>query len=36
MNSKWNTPEEMEANLPGKMLRDIAKKDVKFYNIDAA
>lgn len=35
LNSKWNTIEELEANLPAKMLRDIAQKEIKFYNIDA-
>jgi len=33
LNSKWS-PEEMEANLPAKMKRDIASKNIKFYTID--
>ncbi|KAJ5068011.1 pyruvate-flavodoxin oxidoreductase-related [Anaeramoeba ignava] len=36
LNSPWTTQEEMEKNLPGNIKREIAKKNVKFYNIDAA
>ena len=35
LNSPWNTVEELEANLPATMKQAIAKKNVKFYNIDA-
>ncbi len=35
LNSPWNTVEELEANLPAEMKQTIAKKNVKFYNIDA-
>ncbi len=35
LNSPWNTVEELEANLPAAMKQTIAKKNVKFYNIDA-
>jgi len=35
LNSPWNTPEELEKNLPGHMLRVIADKKLKVYNIDA-
>ncbi len=35
LNSSWNTAEEFEANLPGHMLRTIADKKLKVYNIDA-
>ena len=34
LNSPW-TQEEMEEKLPGSMRRTIAKKKLKFYNIDA-
>ncbi|MBN2376491.1 MAG: pyruvate:ferredoxin (flavodoxin) oxidoreductase [Sedimentisphaerales bacterium] len=34
LNSPW-TPEEMEKELPGSMKREIARKKLKFYNIDA-
>ncbi len=34
LNSKW-TPEQMDAELPASMKRDIAKKHLKFYTIDA-
>ena len=36
LNSHWGTVEDMEKHLPHKMLRDIAKNNVKLYNIDAA
>ena len=35
LNSPWNTIEELEANLPAEMKREIAKKHLQFYNIDA-
>jgi pyruvate-ferredoxin/flavodoxin oxidoreductase len=35
LNSSWNTAEELQANLPGHMLRTIADKKIKVYNIDA-
>ncbi|MBO4318479.1 MAG: pyruvate:ferredoxin (flavodoxin) oxidoreductase [Mailhella sp.] len=35
LNSPWNTVEEMQANLPGTMLRTIAAKKIKFFNVDA-
>lgn len=35
LNSPWNTVEEMEANLTADMKKSIAKKKVRFYNIDA-
>ncbi len=35
LNSPWNSVEEMEKNLPGSLKRSIARKKVKFYNIDA-
>ncbi|CAN2044792.1 Pyruvate:ferredoxin oxidoreductase [Candidatus Magnetomoraceae bacterium gMMP-13] len=35
LNSKW-TLEEMEENLPPEMRRTIARKNIKFYNIDAS
>ncbi len=34
LNSKW-TPEQMDAELPAAMKRDIANKKLKFYTIDA-
>ncbi len=35
LNSPWNSIEELDKNLPGKMKRIIAQKKIKFYNIDA-
>ncbi|MEL7641970.1 MAG: pyruvate:ferredoxin (flavodoxin) oxidoreductase [Solidesulfovibrio sp.] len=35
LNSPWGTAEELEKNLPGQMLRTIADKKLKVYNIDA-
>jgi pyruvate-ferredoxin/flavodoxin oxidoreductase len=35
LNSNWNTIEDLEANLPGKMRREIAQNRLKFYNVDA-
>ena len=35
LNSPWNTLEELEKNLPAKVKQQIAKKHLKFYNIDA-
>jgi pyruvate-ferredoxin/flavodoxin oxidoreductase len=35
LNSQWNTLEEMEKNLPAEMKRQIAGKQLKFYNINA-
>lgn len=34
LNCSWNL-EELNANLPAKMRRDIAKKNIKFYTVDA-
>jgi pyruvate-ferredoxin/flavodoxin oxidoreductase len=34
LNSPWSS-EEMEANLPNRMKRTIAEKELKFFNIDA-
>ncbi|MDL2272037.1 pyruvate:ferredoxin (flavodoxin) oxidoreductase [Desulfovibrio sp. OttesenSCG-928-I05] len=35
LNSRWGTVADMEKELPAKMLRTIAKKKLKFFNIDA-
>ncbi len=35
LNSSWNTVEELEKQLPASVKQIIAKKKVKFYNIDA-
>ncbi len=35
LNSAWNTVEELEKELPGKMKRTIAQKKLRFFNIDA-
>ena len=35
LNSPWNTVADLEKELPGQMRRDLAKKNTKFYNIDA-
>ncbi|MHC1710751.1 MAG: pyruvate:ferredoxin (flavodoxin) oxidoreductase [Solidesulfovibrio sp.] len=35
LNSPWSTAEELEKNLPGHMLRTIADKKIKVYNVDA-
>ena len=35
LNSSWNTVEELEKNLPARVKQQIAKKHLKFYNIDA-
>ena len=35
LNSPWTTMEELEKNLPAKVKQQIAKKHLKFYNIDA-
>ncbi|MCD6461302.1 MAG: pyruvate:ferredoxin (flavodoxin) oxidoreductase [Thermoplasmata archaeon] len=35
LNSRWTTLEEMEKNLPGKVKRAIARKNIRLYNIDA-
>ncbi len=35
LNSRWNSVEEMEKELPAAMRRTIARKNLKFYNIDA-
>ena len=35
INSQWDTVELMNKNLPGKLKRIIAQKNVKLYNIDA-
>ena len=34
LNSPWTTMEELEKNLPAKVKQQIAKKHLKFYNID--
>ena len=34
LNSSWNSLEELEKNLPAKVKQQIAKKHLKFYNID--
>jgi pyruvate-ferredoxin/flavodoxin oxidoreductase len=31
----WTTPEEKEKNLPSDLKRNLSKKDVEFYVIDA-
>ncbi|MBG3876521.1 pyruvate:ferredoxin (flavodoxin) oxidoreductase [Desulfovibrio oxamicus] len=35
LNSHWNSAEDMEKELPASMLRTIARKKLKFYNVDA-
>ena len=35
LNSPWNTVQEMEANLPATMRREIAAKKLRFFNVDA-
>lgn len=35
LNSHWNSVEDMEKELPASMLRTIARKKLKFYNVDA-
>ena len=35
LNSHWNTLAEMEKNLPASVKRVIARKKLKFYNVDA-
>lgn len=35
LNSPWETLEDMERELPGRMKRTIARKGLKFYNVDA-
>jgi len=35
LNSRWNSVEAIEKNVPNHVLRSMAKKNVKFYNIDA-
>ena len=35
LNSPWTSVEELEQRLPAKVKKDIASKNVKFYNIDA-
>ncbi|MCK4548441.1 MAG: pyruvate:ferredoxin (flavodoxin) oxidoreductase [Candidatus Eisenbacteria sp.] len=35
LNSTWTDLEVLEANLPGRMKQEIARKNLKFYNIDA-
>ncbi|MDP4118987.1 MAG: pyruvate:ferredoxin (flavodoxin) oxidoreductase, partial [Bacillota bacterium] len=35
LNSPWSTVEELEHQLPAQMKNTIAKKKIKFYNIDA-
>jgi len=36
LNSKWNTLEEVEQNLPNNFKKQLAEKGIQFYNIDAA
>ncbi|KAJ5075466.1 pyruvate-flavodoxin oxidoreductase-related [Anaeramoeba ignava] len=36
LNSPWNTIEELEKNLPNNVKRQIARKKLQFYNIDAS
>ncbi len=35
LNSPWKSIEELSANLPARMKQTIAKKNLRFYNIDA-
>jgi pyruvate-ferredoxin/flavodoxin oxidoreductase len=35
LNSKWNSVEQLEEHLPATMRQAIARKKIKFYNIDA-
>ncbi len=35
LNSNWHTVEDMERELPGQMKRIIARKHLKFFNVDA-
>jgi pyruvate-ferredoxin/flavodoxin oxidoreductase len=35
LNSPWNTVQDMEKNLPGELMRSIAEKKLKFFNVDA-
>ncbi len=35
LNSTWNTAKDMERELPAHMLRTIARKKIKFFNVDA-
>ncbi|MDD6088738.1 MAG: pyruvate:ferredoxin (flavodoxin) oxidoreductase, partial [Desulfovibrionaceae bacterium] len=35
LNSAWNTLEDMERELPASVKRTIARKNLKFYNVDA-
>lgn len=35
LNSTWDSLEEMEPNLPSRLKKQIAEKNVKFYNINA-
>lgn len=35
LNSPWNTVAELEQNLPNDMKRNIAQKELVFYNVDA-
>jgi pyruvate-ferredoxin/flavodoxin oxidoreductase len=35
LNSRWVTTEAWEANVPNHVLREIAEKKLKVYNIDA-
>ncbi|BFR50096.1 pyruvate:ferredoxin (flavodoxin) oxidoreductase [Nitratidesulfovibrio sp. HK-II] len=35
LNSHWNSVADMEKELPASMLRTIARKKLKFYNVDA-
>ena len=35
LNSPWSSIEELETNLPASLKQIIAKKDLKFYNVDA-
>lgn len=36
LNSRWNSVEKWEKNVPNHVLREIAEKNAVIYNIDAA
>ena len=35
LNSEWNTVEDLSRELPAAMKRTLARKNIKFYNVDA-
>ena len=35
LNSEWNTVEDLSRELPASMKRTLARKNIKFYNVDA-